>query len=838
MVKRILSFALLVCGWLAIGVPVLASPVKSSPEEISAGESETSASATQLTLDEWVAQMETIGETVDIAEITDVQVSASEVGVTITIISTQPLLAEASQTSGNALITAIANATLNLTDAAAAEQFEPAEGIALVQVSELEGDRVQIAITGTDAPPTVEISDNAGSLVLSVTPGSVQSSDAGSEASADEDAIRLTVTAATRTEASPLDVPQSIQVIPRELIEDRGANSVVEALRTSPGIVSSFDNSLFNDAIIRGFQADFRRNGLTNNVIVSNNALPNNIERLEILRGPASVLYGQGSFGGTVNVITKEPTDEPFYSVSATAGNFERFGAGLDLSGPLNQEGDVKYRLNLAAETEGGFIEDASRQRYLVAPVIAWSPNEDTDVNFEVEYTSITAENNFGIPARGTVLPNINGELDRGRYIGGGDIEFREIDSLTIGYDLEHRFNENWRIHNAAQYSRRSSPDFSIFELALLDDERTLEKAFAEAREFETRNYLFETYAVGNFNTGSVEHELLAGIELIQVDNDSDIAVGPVNPIDLFAPETDTVTLGPATEFFISKSTDQTLGVYLQDRISFTDSLTLLLGGRVDLITSDFTDLVSDTPDSFQEEEFSPRVGLVYQPIPDLSLYTSYSRSFIPNTFGFSNDGGAFPPQRGTQFEVGAKADINDSLSLSLAYFDLSVTNVPTTDPDDVFFQVVTGEQSSRGVELFASGEILPGWNITGGYTYDDARVSADNDIPVGNRIPNNPSNAASLYTSYQLQQGDLQGLGFGLGLFYVGERAGDFDNSFELPSYVRTDASIFYEQDSFRTAINFENLFNADYFENAESDLRVRPGAPFTVKATVSWDF
>lgn len=817
-------------SWLAVSFPVLANTVEAKPSQ-----QEELAGPIALTVEEWVAQI----EAAETAEITDMQVNSTAAGITITLISDQPLSAGASRVSGNALITEIPNAALNLADEANAEQFGPTEGIALVQVSALEGGRVQVAVTGTDAVPTVEISEISGNLVLSVAPDAVQAGEVSDEASAEEaEAIRLTVTAATRTEASSLDVPQSIQVIPREVIEDRAANSVVEALRTSPGVISSFDNSIFNAATIRGFSADFRRNGLTNDVVGNASALPDNIERLEVLRGPASVLYGQGSFGGTVNVITKQPTDEPFYSVSATGGNFERFGGGLDLSGPIDREGTVKYRLNLAAETEGGFIDDANRQRYLVAPVLAWSPNENTDINFEVEYTNLTTENNFGIPARGTVLPNINGELNRSRYIGDGDVEFRERDTLTIGYDLEHRFNNSWRIHNAAQYTSLASPEFSIFELALQADERTLERGFADTETFDIRNYLFETYAVGNFNTGSIEHEVLAGIELIQTNNDSDIAVGAVNPIDLFAPETDTVVLELPTDFFESKSTDRSLGVYLQDRINFTDELTLLLGGRFDLITSDFTDLVADSSDSFQEEEFSPRVGLVYQPIPELALYTNYSRSFIPNTFGFSNDGGAFPPQRGTQFEVGAKADINDRLSLTLAYFDLSVTNVPTTDPEDVFFEVVTGEQSSKGVELFASGEILPGWSVTGGYTYNDARVSADNDIPVGNRIPNNPEHAASLYTTYELQQGDLEGLGFGLGLFYVGEREGDFANSFEVPSYVRTDASIFYERDRFRTAINFENLLNADYFENVESDLRVRPGAPFTVKATVSWDF
>lgn len=483
MTSRILSFGLV--SWLAVSVLVNIPSAKAEENLKIEAREEINVLGTESV----IAQAE-------VAEITDIQVSQTAAGVVVTLVSVDSLSVSTSRTSRNALIIEIPNATLNLVDATAAEQFGPVKGIAVVSVTEgIEG-QVQIAITGTDAPPVAEITTDSQGLVLAVELGDAEAA----VAATDEDAIRLVVTAATRVEASALDVPQSIQVIPGEVIENRAANSVVEALRTSPGIISSFDNSLFSDIIIRGFEADFRRNGLTNDIVRNTNALPSNIERLEVLRGPASVLYGQGSFGGTVNVITEKPTDEPFYSLDATVGSFDRYGVALDLSGPINQERTVKYRLNLAAETEDSFIDDASRQRYLVAPVLAWAPNEKTDINFEIEYSSLNAENNFGLPAKGTVLPNINGELDRGRYIGDADTEFREINSLTIGYDLEHRFSDNWRIHNAAQYTLRESPEFSIFEFELLDDERTLERGFAETNKFDFRNYLFETYAVGNFN--------------------------------------------------------------------------------------------------------------------------------------------------------------------------------------------------------------------------------------------------------------------------------------------------------------------------------------------------
>lgn len=262
------------------------------------------------------------------------------------------------------------------------------------------------------------------------------------------------------------------------------------------------------------------------------------------------------------------------------------------------------------------------------------------------------------------------------------------------------------------------------------------------------------------------------------------------------------------------------------------------MGGRFDLVGTKFEDLIANTSESQKQTEFSPRVGIVYKPIPNLSLYASYSRSFLPTFFARNREGEFFEPQRGTQFEIGTKAELGEKMSVNLAYFDTTITNVLTEDLSDPFFSTQTGKQNSKGVEISASGEILPGWSIFGGYVYNDAKITDDNTIPVGNRINNVPRHAVSFSTNYEIQQGNLKGLGAGLGFYFVSDRQGDLENTFTVPSYLRTDASIFYRRDSFKVALNVRNLFDIDYFETAQGNLRVRPGEPFTVIGSVSFEF
>lgn len=187
---------------------------------------------------------------------------------------------------------------------------------------------------------------------------------------------------------------------------------------------------------------------------------------------------------------------------------------------------------------------------------------------------------------------------------------------------------------------------------------------------------------------------------------------------------------------------------------------------------------------------------------------------------------------------MGIKGDISNRLSATLAFYDVTRSNVLTTDPVNIDFLIQTGEQRSKGFEFSLAGEILPGWNIIAGYAYTDATVTKDNDIPVGNLLNNVPKHSFNIWTSYEIQTGSWKGFGVGAGVFFVGDRQGDLDNTFELPSYLRTDAAIFYRRDRFRAGVNFKNLFNVDYFESAISRLGIYPGDPFVVQGTVSWQF
>ncbi len=307
-------------------------------------------------------------------------------------------------------------------------------------------------------------------------------------------------------------------------------------------------------------------------------------------------------------------------------------------------------------------------------------------------------------------------------------------------------------------------------------------------------------------------------------------------PIDIFNPVFGQIA--PPTLLLFNTDVNRTaLGIYAQDQMTIAENLKLLIGLRFDTFNQTVEDRLGGTEQNQSENAFSPRVGIVYQPIPPISLYASYSQSFSPVN-GRSFEDAQFQPRRGTQYEVGAKADLSDRFSTTLAFYDLLLSNVLTSDPVNPDFSVQTGAQRSRGIELNLSGEILPGWNILAGYAYTDARIEEDNDLPVGNRLSNVPENSFNLWTTYEIQSGNLQGLGLGLGLFYVGERQGDLGNSFEIPSYLRTDAAIFYKQDNWRAALNVRNLFGVDYVESSFNRNRLFAGEDLTIQSSISWQF
>ena len=806
---------------------------------------ESAANPPATTVEEWQAQIAQSRVT-----ITNVRVEETEAGLQVVLETAGgDLTMPATQTVGEALIAEMPNAVLDLPEDGPFEQFAPAEGIALVSVTELPGDRVQISITGTDAVPQAQISTEAGILVLSVVPGVATATDTEDEAiqvvvtgEEDEGYNPSSASTATRTDTPLRDIPQSIQVVPQQVIEDQQAQNLTDVTRNVSGVFqgNTFGSSL-DRFIIRGFsQSVFLRDGFRDPTATIRETA--NLERVEVLKGPASVLFGTLEPGGIINVVSKQPLEDPFYSAALTVGSFTTLEPRLDLSGPLNAEGTVLYRLNALVESRDVFRDfDSDVERRFIAPTLTWRISDRTDITFQFEYLDDERPFDRGFVAIGDGIADIPFD----RVLSEPD-DFATIESFGTGYRLEHRFSDSWRLRNSFRFN--SIDRLNVFTQNDSLDEETgiLTRSLTDNGSL-TQTYALQTNVVGKFATGSIEHTLLFGVDLFRETLDAfnfGTEDGSFSSINIFAPE---YGLAPRPErddlpqrIFVDNQTD-TLGIYLQDQIRFSEQWQLLLGGRFDIVDQEsaFSGNILNQDSQQQEEAFSPRLGIVYQPIEPLSLYASFTQSFVPNS-SVDEDGNLLEPERGTQYEVGIKGDFLDgNLSATLAAFNIDKTNIAVADPDLPGVSRPIGEQRSRGIELDLRGEILPGWNIFASYAYTDAEIIEDDGSEVeGNRLFGVPEHAASLWTTYEIQEGDLQGLGFGAGVFFVGEREGDNDNSFQVPSYTRTDASIFYRRDNWRAGINFKNLFDVDYIESANNRLSIETGIPLTVLFTLSAEF
>ncbi|MEO0013956.1 MAG: hypothetical protein RLZZ535_2345, partial [Cyanobacteriota bacterium] len=476
-----------------------------------------------------------------------------------------------------------------------------------------------------------------------------------------------------------------------------------------------------------------------------------------------------------------------------------------------------------------------------LSPTISWQIGKNTDLLLDFNYINEARPFDRGIVAIGDGVADIPFD----RIFQQSDDEYK-LEQLSASYQLEHRFSDKWKLRNSFRLVSSEISNFRLDSL-FIDDSGILERGFRRNNDI-NENYSLQTNIVGEFTTGKVEHQLLAGVDLDRatgVGRQGRLPDDPVFLIDVFTQEADPVPdIEPEdlTSFARDENTRaDLLGIYLQDQISISKQFKFLAGGRLDIYEQKSIDFTEDLTAEQSQERFSPRVGLVYQPIEPISLYASYSSSFNPDPFNSTTvDGDILEPSTGTQYELGVKGEfLNKKLATTLAFYQIDRANFATTDPDNPDFSIAAGEVRSRGIELDVAGEVLPGWKVIAAYAYTDAEITEDNDFPVGNKLENVPENSASLWTSYQIQQGSLQGLGLGAGVFFVGDRQGDLDNTFTLPSYVRTDAAIFYRQDNWQANLNFQNLFDVDYIVSSETQREyLRPGDPFTVIGSVSWQF
>jgi iron complex outermembrane receptor protein len=818
---------LLACLSLIVTVPVGARELQSI-EHRSKIESATS-----------VAQ-----STSNIVKVTAVKVNPTATGIEVILTTpTGNITAPAPQVRGNLLYFDLPNASLALTDSPEFRVEAPAPGITNVVVTQVNETYIRVLVRGTNSVPTATLTLTDGtSTPIAETPNTAEI-EINVTGLRNQRGYKLpNSTTATKTDTPLKDIPQAITIIPPQVLQDRGINKVGEALENVSSVTKrDATGSVFGDLFtIRGFLI---QSGITSNIFrdgvpyqIPGTLNTNDLDRVEVLKGPASVLFGAGQPGGVVNLVSKKPLPNPDAKAEVSIGSFNNYRGSIDLSGPIDPEQKILYRVNADYETSGSFRNFVNSKNFSISPVVTAAVGDNTQVSVYAQIRNEEKTADEGIPVIGRTIPNV----PRDRFFGE---EFGKIDTTTfnIGYTVEHKFSENWSARHNSNYLFF---DFNRYYPLLDSIDETTGEISRTAYASQGKYHRFSTSAdvIGKVATGNIQHTLLFGTEFrYGAENPAFQFSNAYDPINLFNPVYIRRPYDRQFEFFRDDNFS-TFAVYFQDQVALSPALKVIAGARFDTARQFRTtqDAGADRQDFTQTDSaLSPRVGIVYQPVEPLSLYASYTRSFAPS-FGASRnlDDASFAPETGGQLEVGLKADLSKQLSLNLAAYDIKKQNVQTPDPNNPDFTLQTGEQTSRGIELDLTGKILPGLNVTAAYAYTDAFVSRDNIFPVGNRLSEVPYHQASLLTTYELPQGSLKGVGVSLGLYYVGSRQGDLSNSYELPSYLRTDASLFYKQDNWRAQLNFRNLFNQGYFISNFGDRFVSPGAPFNITASLGVEF
>ncbi len=662
-------------------------------------------------------------------------------------------------------------------------------------------------------------------------------------------------TTATKTDTPIFDTPVSIQVVPQQVMEDQQAILVKDALKNVSGVFWSGDFN-YDGFQLRGFISDVfttvYRNGLR--LRRAKNEIAN-LEQIEVLKGPAAALYGRIEPGGLINLVTKKPLTEPYYSLEQQFGSFDLYRTALEATGPLNADRSLLYRFDLAYKNNDTFIDFVDEERVFVAPALTWRPTERTEINLNFEYQHDEGRYYSGIP----IVGRRPAPIPISRYLGFGadeDQEFQTYDKILVGFDWSHRFTEDWILRQRFHYYFLDYVFNNVwFGLGVADDGRTFTRALDHEPADPTHTYATNIDLTGRFETFGMNHQVLVGADYFREGDEFEAFIDVAPPafrptIDIFNPVYGPIPqLSPSDLNNFSTDTQYWYGVYFQDQITLWDKLHILGGGRYDWATrrSGFSSVSLAEAEANESEvedaAFSPRMGLVYQPWPWLSLYGNYVESLGAANRRRSMSGQPFEPETAQQYEVGFKTELLDrQLTSTMAFYHLTKQNVLTRDPLNPAFSIPVGEARSQGIEVDIAGQLTDSLSLIATYSLTDSEITKDTFGNQGNRFFNIPEHAGSFWAKYDFHEAPLTGLSLGAGIFLVGQRECDNENTCELPGYGRVDAFAAYKwtlgPTRLTAQLNVNNLLDKTYFESSGYGGQGFPGAPRSFFGLVRVEF
>lgn len=649
---------------------------------------------------------------------------------------------------------------------------------------------------------------------------------------------------ATKTDTPILETPQSISIVTREQMQDYGIHGIEEAVWHSAGVVGGaygFD-SRSDWLLVRGFDPSRYMDGLPlpNGTWTGATRIePYGLERIEVLKGPSSGLYGAMPPGGLINVVSKRPTEERLREIEVQAGSFNQKQVAADFSGPLDDEGRLLYRVTGLVRKGDTQIDHVKDDRYFLAPSLTWKVSSDTSVTFLARYQKgETALGGGFLPSQGTAVFNPYGKISPSVFTGEPGYDNYDKEFKSVGYELQHRINENWTFRQNLRQANVDLDHKSIGTLGLQDDLRTLNRYYYPLEEH-SRAFTVDNQLETRFATGAFKHTLLVGADYSRLSNDyaSGFAAGAPT-LDIFNPVYGRAPLvTPAYNYHVDQTQKQ-LGLYAQDQIRIGRWVTTL-GLRHDWSDTDTDNRIASSQTTTKENAWSGRVGVNYVFDSGIAPYAAYSRSFQP-VIGATARSEPFKATTGDQYEAGVKYQpTGRSDQYTAAVYNMTQKNTQTLDPNVAFATVQQGKTQVRGAEFEARVNVARGFKLIGSYAYNDAKAKESNDpLEEGKQLRLVPRHQASIGADYTIQSGPLARLGFGGALRYMGKHYGDTYNQWGTSGYTIVDAQAHYDIDQWRLQLNISNLFDKEYVAVCQSAIWCYYGAPRTVTLTARYQF
>ncbi len=646
-----------------------------------------------------------------------------------------------------------------------------------------------------------------------------------------------------KTDTSILEAPQSVSVVTREQIELQGATGVDEAVRYTSGTVGGafgFD-SRSDWILVRGFRPALFLDGLglpDGTWAAQTRLEPYTLERIEILKGPASVMYGALPPSGFINGVTKRPSTDRVREIGLEFGSFNKKQVTFDFGGKLSSDNSVLFRIAGLARKGDTPVDHTKDDRYTLAPSLTFNFTPRTSLTLLGQFQNAdTAAGGGFLPSEGTLFPNPNGKIPANRYTGEPAYDGYKKDTYSLGYEFSHKVNEGLKLSQNLRYMDFDVDHRTVGAFGLQQDQRTLSRYVWTPRE-RSKAVALDNQAEFSFATGEAKHTLLTGLDYRRVETDSRSAFvfSGVPTIDIFNPVYGAPIADPADTVH-TVQTQKQLGFYLQDQIRW-GGWVATLSARHDRVTTDTDNLLASSGAQQKDSKTSARAGVNYVFDSGIAPYVSYSTSFQP-TIGTDFFNRTFIPTTGKQAEVGVKyRPGNDRSLFTAALFDLRQKNVLTPDPDPThnFASVQQGEVRSQGLELEARFRALGNLDVITSYTYTDAKVQETRQ-PVFRQ----PKNQAQIWGDYRFPSEALAGVGLGGGVRYVGSSYAYADaggSQINTDAYTLLDLQAHYDTGEWRFLATVNNVTDREYVATCQSAAWCFYGYPrtFSISARYSW--